>query len=208
VAGSGSEYATGSAVGTSVANTTATVHAILDAAIVCHIAYVIDGQPFCTPNLILARGDAALLARLLRQSNGTGTGERYASMPDRHPSRCAGVGTFGVPPYSELPVRYGVRPSATGPRFPITRYSERQNRRTFSMVQSAEEIYRSSNGDRWTLIRDTDSGRLIVRHEPDLSSGGRVTDTDVDEFLSVAGSGPEFAALRRLLNRPTEPSAN
>ena len=74
------------------------------------------------------------------------------------------------------------------------------------MVQSAEEIYRSSNGDRWTLIRDTDSGRLIVRHEPDLSSGGRVTDTDVDEFLSVAGSGPEFAALRRLLNRPTEPS--
>src|SRR5262249_39134410 len=27
----------------------AAVHAILDAAMVCHIAYVIDGQPFCTP---------------------------------------------------------------------------------------------------------------------------------------------------------------
>ncbi len=27
----------------------ATVHAILDAAMVCHIAYFIDGQPFCTP---------------------------------------------------------------------------------------------------------------------------------------------------------------
>jgi hypothetical protein len=26
-----------------------TVHAILDAAMICHIAYVIDGQPFCTP---------------------------------------------------------------------------------------------------------------------------------------------------------------
>ena len=36
-----------------------------------HIAYVIDGQPFCTPNLILARENAALLARLLRQSDGT-----------------------------------------------------------------------------------------------------------------------------------------
>lgn len=29
----------------------ATIHAILDAAAVCHIAYVIDGQPYCTPTL-------------------------------------------------------------------------------------------------------------------------------------------------------------
>jgi hypothetical protein len=70
------------------------------------------------------------------------------------------------------------------------------------MAQSAEEFYRSSNGDRWTLIRYTSSGRLSVRHEANPSSGGRITDTDVDEFLSVAGPGPEFAALRRLLNRP------
>ena len=27
----------------------ATVHAVLDAAVVCHIAYAIDGQPYCTP---------------------------------------------------------------------------------------------------------------------------------------------------------------
>ncbi|MCC7272122.1 MAG: pyridoxamine 5'-phosphate oxidase family protein, partial [Alphaproteobacteria bacterium] len=27
----------------------ATVHAILDAAILCHIGYVIDGQPYVTP---------------------------------------------------------------------------------------------------------------------------------------------------------------
>ena len=73
------------------------------------------------------------------------------------------------------------------------------------MAQSAVEIYRSSNGDRWTLIRDADSGRLSVRHEANPSSGGRVTDTDADEFLSVAGSGPEFAALRRLLKRPADP---
>ena len=26
-----------------------TIHAILDAALVCHIAYVIDGRPYCTP---------------------------------------------------------------------------------------------------------------------------------------------------------------
>jgi hypothetical protein len=73
------------------------------------------------------------------------------------------------------------------------------------MAQSAEPIYKSSNGDCWTLIRDTGTGRLSVRHEANPSSGGRVTETDVDEFLSIAGSGPEFAALRRLLNRPADP---
>ncbi len=29
----------------------ATVHALLDAAALCHVAYVVDGQPFCTPTL-------------------------------------------------------------------------------------------------------------------------------------------------------------
>jgi hypothetical protein len=67
-----------------------------------------------------------------------------------------------------------------------------------------KEIYRSSNGDRWTVIRDTSSRRQFVRHEPDLSPGGRVTDTDVDEFLSVAGSGPAYVALGLLLDRPVE----
>lgn len=33
------------------------VHAILDAAMLCHVAYVIDGQPFCTPTLHWRRGD-------------------------------------------------------------------------------------------------------------------------------------------------------
>ena len=29
----------------------ASVHAILDAGILCHVAYVLDGQPFCTPTI-------------------------------------------------------------------------------------------------------------------------------------------------------------
>jgi len=29
----------------------ATVHALLDAAAMCHVSYVVDGQPFCTPTL-------------------------------------------------------------------------------------------------------------------------------------------------------------
>jgi len=67
------------------------------------------------------------------------------------------------------------------------------------MAVSVTEIYRSSNGDCWRLIRYPDSGHSFVRHEPNPASGGRTTDTDVDEFLSVDGAGPEYAALRRLL---------
>ncbi len=48
-----------------------TVHAILDAAMVCHIAYVIDGQPFCTPTSFWREGDrlywhASSAARMAR----------------------------------------------------------------------------------------------------------------------------------------------
>ena len=34
-----------------------TIHAILDAALVCHIAYVIDGRPYCTPTSFWREGD-------------------------------------------------------------------------------------------------------------------------------------------------------
>jgi hypothetical protein len=67
------------------------------------------------------------------------------------------------------------------------------------MAVTMVDFYRSSNGDRWQLIRDTDSGRSFVRHEPNLSSGGRTTDTDVDEFLNRTGSSPQNLALRTLL---------
>jgi hypothetical protein len=70
------------------------------------------------------------------------------------------------------------------------------------MTVSTEYVYRSSNGDRWQLMRDSINGREFVRHEANPSSGGSVTDTDVDEFLSVGGSGPEYAVLRRILDRP------
>jgi len=63
------------------------------------------------------------------------------------------------------------------------------------MAITAEDYYRSSNGDRWQLIRDPASGRSFVRHEPNLSSGGRTTDSEVDEFLDRTGSSPQLRAL-------------
>jgi len=61
-----------------------------------------------------------------------------------------------------------------------------------------DHIYRSSNGDLWQLIRASGCGHL-VRHTPDLSSGGAVSETSVEEFLAVNASGPEHEALRLLL---------
>ena len=67
------------------------------------------------------------------------------------------------------------------------------------MAVTSTEIYRSSNGDRWRLISNAESGQRLVRHEANPSSGGRVTETTVEDFLAVNGPGPEYAALRRML---------
>ncbi|HEX3996408.1 MAG TPA: hypothetical protein VHX39_34995 [Acetobacteraceae bacterium] len=70
-----------------------------------------------------------------------------------------------------------------------------------------QHIYRSANGDHWSLMTDTSSGRKFVRHQANLSSGGHLTDTDVDDFLQIGGSGPEFAALRQLIEQsPDDPA--
>ena len=70
------------------------------------------------------------------------------------------------------------------------------------MTVVIDDFYRSTNGDRWQLLRDTASGRRVVRHEPNLASGGQVTETGVEEFLDRTGSSPENLALRELLNNP------
>src|SRR5262249_31182803 len=61
------------------------------------------------------------------------------------------------------------------------------------------EIYRSPNGDRWLLARDPDIGRVFVRHEPNLPSGGQVADIEIGAFLIAAGNGPEKQELLRLI---------
>ncbi len=65
------------------------------------------------------------------------------------------------------------------------------------MAVRTREIYRSANGDRWLLARDPDTGRVFVRHEPNLPSGGPVAEIEIGTFLIVAG--PEKQELLRLL---------
>ena len=50
----------------------------------------------------------------------------------------------------------------------------------------SRELYRSANGDRWSLVRDAESGRVIVRHE-------------VGDVLVRGGLGPEKQELLRLI---------
>jgi len=61
------------------------------------------------------------------------------------------------------------------------------------------EIYESANGDRWLLARDPDTGRVFVRHQPNLPSGGQVADIDIGAFLIAGGSGPEKQELLHLI---------
>jgi hypothetical protein len=57
-----------------------------------------------------------------------------------------------------------------------------------------KELYNSPNGDRWLLSKD-DSGKLVVIHQPNKSSGGAQSEVGVDVFLAHGGKGPEHEAL-------------
>jgi hypothetical protein len=42
------------------------------------------------------------------------------------------------------------------------------------MALLTRELYHSSNGDRWHLARDPDTGRVFIRHQANVPSGGHV----------------------------------
>ena len=65
-------------------------------------------------------------------------------------------------------------------------------------------LFRSPNGDRWSLVRDPGSGRVFVRHEPNVASGGRASDIAVGDFLVRGGHGPEHQELLRLIGTLVE----
>ena len=58
------------------------------------------------------------------------------------------------------------------------------------MTIQRKELYRSSNGDRWLLARDIESGEVFVRHEANLASGGQRTHIEIGAFLSKVGMDP------------------
>lgn len=67
------------------------------------------------------------------------------------------------------------------------------------MQEAVREFYHSSNGDRWLLVRNLETGRVSVRHEPNLPSGGKALELDVGIFLSTAPHSAECQSLLRLI---------
>ena len=72
------------------------------------------------------------------------------------------------------------------------------------MSLGTRELYRSANGDRWSLVRDPGSGRVFVRPEPTVAPGGRASDIEVGEFLVRGGHSPERQELLRLIGTLVE----
>jgi len=72
------------------------------------------------------------------------------------------------------------------------------------VVTVTRELYNSANGDRWLLARDSDSGRIFVRHIPNIPSGGRGCDIDIGKFLVEEGYGPQHNELLRLIGTLVE----
>ena len=56
-------------------------------------------------------------------------------------------------------------------------------------------IHVSTNGDRWDLLRDPQTGHAFVRHTANAPSGGAVTDIALAAFLGAGRNGPEHQAL-------------
>jgi hypothetical protein len=63
----------------------------------------------------------------------------------------------------------------------------------------AEPFHESSNGDSWSLIADPASSGLTVIHRPNPHSGGKVSTTEVGEFLRQNPESPQHLALQRLI---------
>lgn len=68
----------------------------------------------------------------------------------------------------------------------------------------SRDLYVSSNGDRWLLLRDPADGRSFVRHEANLASGGHVTDLALAAFLAADRGTPEHCAFWQLIGTLVE----
>ena len=74
------------------------------------------------------------------------------------------------------------------------------------MSLETRELYASPNGDRWYLARYIDSGRVFVRHVPNLASGGQESTIELADFLGRPGNSPEQQALVRLVGSLVGPT--
>ena len=71
---------------------------------------------------------------------------------------------------------------------------------THASVPKELLVYESTNGDNWYLVEDPATGLSAIKHIGNLQSGGNVSVSEIESFLS-GGNGPEQEALRTLLRQ-------
>lgn len=67
------------------------------------------------------------------------------------------------------------------------------------MAKEDQVFYSSENGDDWLLVNG-DSKDALVRHRPNLSSGGQSRDVALVDFLAREQNSPQGQALRRVVD--------
>jgi TolB-like protein len=72
------------------------------------------------------------------------------------------------------------------------------------MASEIKELYTGPNGDRRLLVRESESGRVLVRHIPNLPSGGKTSDIELGAFLCERSYGPQYTELSRLIGTLVE----
>jgi hypothetical protein len=65
-------------------------------------------------------------------------------------------------------------------------------------------LYSSPNGDKWFLGREAATGRVFIRHEANVPSGGQSSDIEIGAFLTAGPRNPEHDALLRLIGTLVE----
>ena len=94
-----------------------TVHALLDSAALCHVAYVIDGQPYCTPTLFWREGTrlywhGSSASRMLRNLS-----EAQARLSHGDAARRLRAGAIRLQSFHRLSLGHGVRTCAAAGRW-------------------------------------------------------------------------------------------
>jgi hypothetical protein len=73
------------------------------------------------------------------------------------------------------------------------------------MATQGRKLYTSSNGDSWYLCRSR-NGRIVVAHEPNASSGGKRSESELGIFLAKDNQGPEHQSLMQLIGELIDPN--
>ena len=69
------------------------------------------------------------------------------------------------------------------------------------MPIKTREIYTSSNGDSWSVGLESESGRVFIKHDANVPSGGHTTEFEIEEFLKGPPGSPEHQALMQYIRK-------